>query len=630
MKDKSVKTLRGLFIIVLIVGLTLNSIISGVKASTTIAVNTANDELNSDGDCSLREAIRAANLDQAVSGCPAGSGADTIILQSDTYVLSFIGAGEDTALTGDLDIASDLTILGTGPAATIIDGLTLDRVFHVITDTVSVTISGMTVQNGGNVISGGGILSEGGLLTLTNSIVRLNTVAVTGNGGGIYNRGSALVILNSAVSSNSADNDGGGIYNTDSGTVTLTDSTVSSNSAGRDGGGVYNTNSGGMVTLDASTVNGNNATSNGSNGGGIYNDSMAILKNSTISGNTAVFRGGGIFIESSGTITLTNSTVTANSAINSSAAIRNNNGTATLRNTIVANSLNSNNCSGSITSNGHNLDSGNSCGLTGPGDISTDPLLDPTLTTVNGGPTPTHALRAGSSAINAGDNNGCPTTDQRGYNRDANCDIGAFEFNATPPTPTASNTPTRTPTFTPTQTPTASNTLTRTPTFTPTQTSTATDTPTRTPTFTPTPTPTLTARPGSEMAFLPMIMRCFLVYFAGLFEVEDNDGASQANGPLSSGQNYYGYPDDRWDAFSIYLCNRGDIKVKLDDHVGEDVRLQLYYQSTDHDADMETKTRPYRLDWDDAPAGKYYIAILIKDKDSYSSSVRYTLHVTYP
>ncbi len=68
------------------------------EAGTTILVNTLTDELNNDGDCALREAIRAANLDAAVDACAAGSGADTIVLQSGvTYTLTRAGA-DDTAI----------------------------------------------------------------------------------------------------------------------------------------------------------------------------------------------------------------------------------------------------------------------------------------------------------------------------------------------------------------------------------------------------------------------------------------------------------------------------------------------------------------------------------------------------
>jgi hypothetical protein len=58
--------------------------------------------------------------------------------------------------------------------------------------------------------------------------------------------------------------------------------------------------------------------------------------------------------------------------------------------------------------------------------VVADPLLGSLAD--NGGPTLTHALLAGSPAIDAGDNAVCPATDQRGVARDAACDIGSFEY----------------------------------------------------------------------------------------------------------------------------------------------------------------------------------------------------------
>jgi hypothetical protein len=78
---------------------------------------------------------------------------------------------------------------------------------------------------------------------------------------------------------------------------------------------------------------------------------------------------------------------------------------------------------------GHNLSSDNSCTLNASGDMTnTNRLLGPRQD--NGGPTPTHALRSGSPAINAGTNAGCPATDQRVVPRPqgGNCDSGAYEF----------------------------------------------------------------------------------------------------------------------------------------------------------------------------------------------------------
>jgi len=91
-----------------------------VAHTATITVNTTDDELNDDGDCSLREAIQAANTDSAVDGCTAGSGADTITLPAGYYTLTIAGANEEDNATGDLDILDDLTINGDGEGYTVI------------------------------------------------------------------------------------------------------------------------------------------------------------------------------------------------------------------------------------------------------------------------------------------------------------------------------------------------------------------------------------------------------------------------------------------------------------------------------------------------------------------------------
>jgi hypothetical protein len=91
-----------------------------------------------------------------------------------------------------------------------------------------------------------------------------------------------------------------------------------------------------------------------------------------------------------------------------------------------------------VTSLGHNLSSDGTCGLSAPGDLSNvDPQLGPLAD--NGGPgaprTLTHALLPGSPAIDAGDNAGCPPSDQRFDERPmdgsgdsvAVCDIGSYE-----------------------------------------------------------------------------------------------------------------------------------------------------------------------------------------------------------
>ncbi len=176
-------------------------------------------------------------------------------------------------------------------------------------------------------------------------------------------------------------------------------------------------------------------------GGGIFNGGTLNLTNSTVSGNSAT-SGGGILNAGTGTLNLTNSTVSGNSATNSGGGILNG-GDATLANTIVAgNSAPTNpDAQGRFASQGHNL-IGNTTGSSGWVDSDlqdVDPLLG--LLQNNGGTTDTHALLPGSPAIDSGTNTGCPATDQRGVarpndgdkNGTATCDIGSFEFDTTAP-----------------------------------------------------------------------------------------------------------------------------------------------------------------------------------------------------
>ena len=105
-------------------------------AAATITVNTTNDAVGADNQCSLREAISAANNDSApfagLGECAAGSGADAVTLPAGPFKLSIGGPPDDTNAAGDLDVlGSELTIAGAGAAFTTIDADHIDRVLDV-------------------------------------------------------------------------------------------------------------------------------------------------------------------------------------------------------------------------------------------------------------------------------------------------------------------------------------------------------------------------------------------------------------------------------------------------------------------------------------------------------------------
>ena len=402
----------------------------GNRPATTITVTNGNDS----GPGSLRQALAQAN------------DGDTINFDPSVSIV--------TLTTAELVITKSITISASPQMVTVQRASTPQfRIFHVMPGH-SVEINGLTIS-GGHITgdNGGGILNDNSTLTIADCTVNANTIvsasSANNSGGGIYNSGTmtlnqVIVNNNNAVFGGdpSAIPFGGGISNT--GTMIILAGTVQSNMGFYFAGGIYNSDTG-MLTITGSTISGNqtgNPGHTGGSGGGIVNYGTMTIQDSTISGNTATggnFEGygGGIYGNNN---TITNSTITGNSAVhgggvagggNIAHTTFSNNSASTaggtlyltssleLGNTILkagASGVNIFNNGGSFITHGYNISSDDGSGfLNGPGDqINTDPMLGPLQD--NGGPTFTHALLPGSPAIDAGDPNFIPPPyyDQRG------------------------------------------------------------------------------------------------------------------------------------------------------------------------------------------------------------------------
>lgn len=412
--------------------------------------------------CNINAAIQAAN-DDAVRGlCPAGSGPDTIrLLASDTLTLADNSTDGPNALPS---VTSTITIEGNGYYVHRQPLVGYFRLFHVGASG-SLTLKDLTIRHG-ITDSGGGIFNRGRLV-LRNTTVGQSR-AQGGSpafGGGIYNLGYTRIV-DSTISDCWAKDRvagpyythghayGGGIYSGPGTVLKIENSTIQNNRAHGGlslsderayGGGVRAT---GYLAISYSTIADNEAHGSRTLGGGISADTAAI-RNSTISGNIALVYGtrgaigGGIHANS---LELINSTISGNYARtggggvvangtverstflwNESASGASVYGRATgvsLTGSIFAERIDGDHCNGNVSdAGGGNLADDATCVGSFGSLIGIDSAL-----ALNGGPTRTHRLLPGSTAIDPLPG-GCGLgTDQRGAGRMESCDSGAYEY----------------------------------------------------------------------------------------------------------------------------------------------------------------------------------------------------------
>jgi predicted outer membrane repeat protein len=284
---------------------------------------------------------------------------------------------------------------------------------------------------------GGFLVNAFGKVTLVNVNAMGNTS--NGYGGAINTSGDLLNITGSTIADNSGTY-GGGVYSTDT-EISIHSSTFSGNDATNGfGGAVYHQDN---LKVFNSTFSGNTATGEDDwgvlgGGGAIFSSTYytepasSLIVNSTFSGNSTQKDGGAIFVDGVNAVTLENVTMTGNTANGNGGGVFNglDDGSAApvlTRSILVGN--NGGDCGGTATSSGNNV-LGNGCDTTGNDQsASAGSVLNTTLSD-NGGLTKTHALVAGSPAVDLG-GTGCTAADQRGFARSGACDAGAFELNGT-------------------------------------------------------------------------------------------------------------------------------------------------------------------------------------------------------
>jgi CSLREA domain-containing protein/uncharacterized repeat protein (TIGR01451 family) len=347
----------------------------------TMTVTRSDDRNNSTcavGDCSLREALTAANASPDVNTIQFSALFDT------PQVISLTN--------GQLTISTSVSIIGKGANLTTISANGAPRVFYIGGSNANITISGLTIANG----------DTGG------------------------------------------EADGGGIQNQGDGTVNLTDCAFTNNRSTVYGSAIYR-GTGGTWNITGCTFSGNNAFT-----GTIYiTGGNTNITNTTMSGNNARYTIGSSVTNGSGTLTITSSTITANTGASGAGVYTT--GPTTVKNSIIAGNSGTLDIDGltnsiNIISGGYNFigKSDGTDGFTngvnndqvGTAASPKDPLLLPLA--YNGGRTLTHALSTGSPALDKGFSFGS-TTDQRGFARPVDLaayanasggdgtDIGAFE-----------------------------------------------------------------------------------------------------------------------------------------------------------------------------------------------------------
>lgn len=305
-----------------LLGLAVGPLGTDEARAASILVNTADDEDNSDGDCSLREAVIAANTNSIRDDCNVGNaGMDTItILVNGTITLA-----------SEITVTEALSIVGLGTTATVLDGGLQTR--HFLVDMPAndqpFSIMNLTLQHGrddeipGSPVHGGGSLAILGVGDITLDGVRfddnralLDNVTTSGGGAVLhYQRfpgSTAIVVRDSVFFDNVAGSRGGaivlqGTIGAEFGPLSIERSRFQLNAAGGEGGAI--TASGLQQFSIVDSVFESNLASSGiccAEGGAAelspLSGALGIIERSSFIANEAADNGGALYVDRGVTI----------------------------------------------------------------------------------------------------------------------------------------------------------------------------------------------------------------------------------------------------------------------------------------------------------------------------------------
>lgn len=390
-----------------------------VHAVSYVVFASSPDNAGVNGDCSLREAIQAAQTNAPYDTCPAGSNVDTdtIILESGkTYTLTMLGSNDESNAFGDLDFNTnggallDIEITTDGDEPATIAQLTPNQRIFDISVNISLRLHNLIITGGRGEV-GGAIRNLNGFLELDRVTLVNNSVWVSGQlGGGLWTLWDTT-ITNSVFRNNVTSSGIGGAIMAGRG-LTVTNTLFENNTA-LSGGAIYVQNFGSpafIADISNNTFVGNTNTSLSGGTSDIWavgSPMTMILNNNTFVGGLAP-AGSVIRVEAGANAAIFNNIIGAASADTLPCSV---------------------NSPGTFT-DGYNRvhATGGPCNGIGTTTLSADSL---TGLGDHGGATPTILLRPGSNALDGGLIAACESTDARGVARRTGvglCDIGAVEM----------------------------------------------------------------------------------------------------------------------------------------------------------------------------------------------------------